>query len=215
MTLTTRRRAEDSVIELLGQVRVLPVLSVSDPGAVAPICRALLAGGIPCVEITLRTEAALEAIAQASAIEGLLVGAGTVLDPGQLQAAAQAGAQFALAPGLSEDTVVAARELELPFFPGVATPSEIMRAVELGRSVLKVFPASLLGGPTFLRAVAAPFPGVRFIPTGGVDAQTLRAYLEVPAVLACGGSWLFDPRAVAAGRFESVEQRARQAVQAL
>lgn len=213
MSVSARRTREDWVIERLEGVRILPVLTVTEPASAAPICRALLAGGIPCVEIALRTDAALEAIAQASAIEGLLVGAGTVLEPTQVDAAARAGARFAVAPGLSEQTVLAARELRLPFFPGIATPSEIERALQLGRRVVKVYPASLLGGPEFLRAVSAPYPGVRFIPTGGINPATLREYLDVPAVLACGGSWLFDRHALAAGRFDVVEQRAREAAE--
>jgi 2-dehydro-3-deoxyphosphogluconate aldolase/(4S)-4-hydroxy-2-oxoglutarate aldolase len=157
---------------------VLPVLTVTDVGRVEATCRALLDGGVSCVEITYRTACANEAIMLASQIPGLLVGAGTVADAGQAAAAAQAGARFAVAPGLSEPVVAATREIGLPFFPGVATPMEIGRAADLGCRVLKVFPVSSLGGTAFLRSVSAPYPGLRFIPTGGISASTIGEYRE-------------------------------------
>jgi 2-dehydro-3-deoxyphosphogluconate aldolase / (4S)-4-hydroxy-2-oxoglutarate aldolase len=200
--------ADRRIVAWLAAVRVLPVLTVTDVGTVEATCRALLAGGVSCVEITYRTACADEAITLASRIPGLLVGAGTVTDAGQAAAAAQAGARFAVAPGLSEPVVAAAQEIGLPFFPGVATPSEMSRAASLGCRVLKVFPASSLGGPAFLRSVAAPYPGLRFIPTGGITASTIGEYLELPAVIACGGSWLCDQALVAAGRFDEIRRRA-------
>ena len=163
------------------------------------------------MEITYRTACADEAIVVASRLPELLVGAGTVVDAGQAIAAAQAGARFAVAPGLSEPVVAAAREIGLPFFPGVATPSEIDRARRLGCRVLKVFPASALGGPDFVRSVSAPYPGLRFIPTGGVEASTIGSYLEIPSVLACGGSWLCAQELIAAGRFDEITRRAQAA----
>jgi 2-dehydro-3-deoxyphosphogluconate aldolase/(4S)-4-hydroxy-2-oxoglutarate aldolase len=206
--------AEKEIVEALGRVRVLPVMSVPDVDAAEAACRALLAGGISCVEITFRTDAAVEAIRRVSGIDGLLVGAGTVLSPEQAEAAAAAGARFAVAPGTSERVVEACRELALPFFPGVATPSEIERARELGCHTLKVFPAATVGGVAFLRAVSAPFPDVRFIPTGGIDATNLAANLAVPSVLACGGSWLCDQALIREGRFDEIERLAREAVEA-
>src|SRR5207253_1156626 len=139
----------------------------------------------------------------------LLVGAGTVLRPEQARAAADAGAAFAVAPGLSEEVVSASAAAALPFFPGVATPTEIEHARRLGLPVLKLFPASLLGGPGFLRAVAAIYPDVRFLPTGGIDTSTLGQYLAVPNVLACGGSWLANERVVRDRAFEELARRAR------
>ena len=199
---------ERRIVAWLAAVRVLPVLTVTDVGTVEATCRALLDGGVSCVEITYRTACADEAIMLASRIPGLLVGAGTVTDAGQAAAAAQAGAGFAVAPGLSEPVVVAAQEIGLPFFPGVATPSEIDRAARLGCRVLKVFPVASLGGPAFLRSVSAPYPGLRFIPTGGISASTIGQYLELPAVIACGGSWLCDDALVGAGRFDEIRRRA-------
>lgn len=203
--------AEQRVVARLARAGVLPVLTVTDVATVEPTCRALLAGGVSCVEITYRTACADEAIEVASHLPELLVGAGTVVDAGQAIAAAQAGARFAVAPGLSEPVVAAAREIGLPFFPGVATPSEIDRARRLGCQVLKVFPASALGGPDFVRSVSAPYPGLRFIPTGGVEASTIGSYLEIPSVLACGGSWLCAQELIATGRFDEITRRAQAA----
>lgn len=203
-----------AVVTALERARVLPVVALDDVGATEELCRALLEGGLACIEITFRTEAAEEAIARASRVEGMLVGAGTVLTPEQARAAADAGAAFAVAPGTDEDVLAAAAELGLPFFPGIATPTELGRAVRLGHDVVKVFPASQLGGPGFLRAVAATFPRARFIPTGGVDASTLASYLELPSVLACGGSWIAERGLVAEGRFDEIARRAREAVAA-
>jgi 2-dehydro-3-deoxyphosphogluconate aldolase/(4S)-4-hydroxy-2-oxoglutarate aldolase len=209
------RRAERQVVEWLARVKVLPVLTVFDVRTVEATCRALADGGVSCVEITYRTAHADEAIARASQIPGLMVGAGTVVDAGQAVAAAQAGARFAVAPGLSEPVVAAARKIGLPFFPGVATPSEIDRARGLGCRLVKVFPVSSLGGPTFVRSVAAPYPDMRFIPTGGIDDSTVGQYLALPSVLACGASWLCAPDLVAAGRFDEIRHRAEATLAAL
>ena len=194
--------------------RVLPVVAVDDASIVGDLCESLLLGGISCIEITFRTRAAEAAIATAAQVDGMLVGAGTVLSPAQARAAAAAGATFAVAPGTDDEVVAACDELALPFFPGVATPSEVGHALRLGCTTLKVFPAAQLGGPGFLRAVSATFPQARFIPTGGVDADSLGSYLAVPAVLACGGSWIADRALIADRRFDEVTRRARAAVEA-
>jgi len=201
------------VVETLGRIRVLPVLSVPDADGAEAVCRALLAGGISCVEITFRTDAAAEAIRRVSGIDGLLVGAGTVLSVEQAEAAAAAGARFAVAPGTNEAVVGACRGLGLTFFPGVATASEIERARALGCDTLKVFPAATAGGVSFLRSVSAPYRDVRFLPTGGIDASNLADYLAVPSVLACGGSWLCDQALIRDGRFDEIERLAREAVE--
>ena len=205
---------DSEVVALLRRSRVLPVLSVEHADQAVGACRALVAGGIRCVEITFRTAAAAEAIERVSRIEGLLVGAGTVLSVTQAQAAFDAGARFAVAPGTNADVVAFSRALGLEFFPGVASASEIDRARELGCDVVKVFPASTVGGPAFLRAVAAVYPQARFIPTGGIDAGSLPDYLAVPAVLACGGSWLCDQALVQGERFDELERLARAALEA-
>ena len=200
------------VFDRLEAARVVPVLTASDADEAARACEALVAGGLPVVEITFRTEAAAEAIRRASAIDGLLVGAGTVLSPEQLSRALEAGARFGVAPGTSESGVEAARDGGLPFVPGVATPSEIERACGLGCRVLKVFPAGILGGPAFLKAVAPVYRDVRFVPTGGVGPDNLASYLEVSSVLACGGTWVCEQALLREGRFDEIVGRAREVV---
>jgi 2-dehydro-3-deoxyphosphogluconate aldolase/(4S)-4-hydroxy-2-oxoglutarate aldolase len=170
--------------------RVIPVLTAESADDAERACRMLLADGVTTVEITFRTAAAEESIRRASSIDGLTVGAGTVLDESQLAAAVDAGATFAVAPSTNPVVVDAARRLGVPFVPGAATPSEIDRARALGCEVIKIFPAALLGGPTFIRAVSAVFPDLKFIPTGGITADTVGEYLALPSVLACGGTWL-------------------------
>jgi len=201
------------VLERLGAVRVVPVLTAADADEAERACAALLAGGLTAVEITFRTAAAAEAIGRVADMDELLVGAGTILSPEQLASAVEAGASFAVAPGTSDDVIEAARAAGVPFVPGVATPSEIEHARALGCHVLKLFPASLLGGPAFVKAVAPVFQDVRFVPTGGVNPENLRAYLELPAVLACGGTWICEPALLREGRFDEVERRAREAVE--
>jgi 2-dehydro-3-deoxyphosphogluconate aldolase / (4S)-4-hydroxy-2-oxoglutarate aldolase len=201
------------VLERLGAVRVVPVLTATDADEAERACAALLEGGLSAVEITFRTDAAAEAIRRVAEIDELLVGAGTILSPEQLESAAEAGARFAVAPGTSSSVVEAARASDVPFIPGVATPSEIERARALGCNVVKLFPASLLGGPAFVKAVAPVYRDVRFVPTGGINPENLGAYLELPAVLACGGTWICEPALLREGRFDEVERRAREAVE--
>lgn len=201
-----------AVVERLRAARVLPVTTIRDAAQTEAVCAALVRGGLPCIEIAFRTAAAGEALRRARAVEGLLVGAGTVLEPAQARAAAAAGADFAVSPALNDAVVAACREAGLPFFPGVATPSEVDRARGLGLSTLKVFPAEQLGGPAFVTAVAAVYRDVGFLPTGGIDAGTLASYLELPSVVACAGSWLVRRDLLDAGRLDEVERLARQAV---
>lgn len=203
--------SDQRVVHALASDRVLPVASIDDPSLVADLCAALLAGGVSCIEITFRTDAAEAAIAAAAEVVGILVGAGTVLSPEQARAAAAAGASFGVAPGIDDEVIETCAGLGLPFFPGVATPSELGRALRLGCDVVKVFPAAQLGGPAFLRAVSATFPQARFIPTGGVDGESLASYLDVPQVIACGGSWMVDRTLLAERSFAEVTRRARAA----
>jgi 2-dehydro-3-deoxyphosphogluconate aldolase / (4S)-4-hydroxy-2-oxoglutarate aldolase len=205
--------SEQAVVDALATGRVLPVVAVDDASVVGDLCAALLGGGISCLEVTFRTSAAGDAIAAAAEVDGMLVGAGTVLSAEQARVAAGAGAAFAVAPGSDDEVIAACNELGLPFFPGIATPTELGRVLRLGRSVVKVFPAAQLGGPGFLRAVSATFPQARFIPTGGVDADSLASYLAVPQVLACGGSWIAERTLVAERRLEEITRRARAAVE--
>lgn len=201
------------MVKRLRDCRVVPVATIEDPQTAPVVAAALLAGGIGCIEITFRHPSAEEALRRACEVDGLVVGAGTILSADQARAAAAAGAHFAVAPGTNETVVETCGELGLPFFPGVATPSEIERARALGHRVLKVFPAAQVGGPGFLRAVSATYPDVEFVPTGGIGPDELAGYLAVPSVLACGGSWLVKPDLVREGRFDEIERLARGAVE--
>ncbi len=191
--------------------RVVPVLTAESADDAERACRAMLAGGLSSVEITFRTDAAVESIRRASGIDGLLVGAGTVLSTSQLEAALEAGARFAVAPSTNEAVVRAAQRAGVTFVPGAATPTEVEHARALGCEVVKIFPASLVGGPAFIKALSAVFPDVKFVPTGGVNIDNLDAYLALPSVLACGGTWICEPALLRDGRFDEIERRAREA----
>jgi 2-dehydro-3-deoxyphosphogluconate aldolase / (4S)-4-hydroxy-2-oxoglutarate aldolase len=202
----------EKIAGCLSRLRVLPIATLSPEEALS-IGGALVGAGLPCLEVTFRAEGAAQALATACEVGGLLVGAGTVLNAWQAEAAAAAGAAFAVAPGLNEEVVTRCRELGLPFFPGVATPTEIDRARRLGLRHVKVFPISSLGGVPFLRAVSATFPGMRFIPTGGITPSNLREYLALRNVIACAGSWLIDADDGQPRRVEAIAARAREALE--
>jgi 2-dehydro-3-deoxyphosphogluconate aldolase/(4S)-4-hydroxy-2-oxoglutarate aldolase len=201
------------VLDRLAALRVVPVLTAEDADEAERACEALLAGGLTAVEITFRTDAAADAIRRVAGTDELLVGAGTVQSPDQLERALDSGARFAVAPGTNAAVVDAAHEKGVLFVPGVATPSEIERARTLGCRVVKLFPASLLGGPAFVKAVAPVYPDVRFVPTGGINPDNLASYLELPPVLACAGTWICERKLLGERRFDEVERRAREAVE--
>ncbi len=189
----------------------MPIAVLDDLAAAEPLADALANGGVDCLEVTLRTEAAIEAIRRLAAGGRTLVGAGTVLTREDVDRAVQAGARFVLSPGLSPVVVRHCQELGLPVFPGVATATEIQTALDLGVRVVKFFPAEQLGGPAAVRALAAPFRGLRFLPTGGVNPTNLAGYLAEPSVLAVGGSWLVAPDLVRERAWDRVQQLASQA----
>lgn len=198
---------------MLERTPVVPVVVIEDASHAVPVARALVAGGLPIVEITLRTSAAIEAIgAVAAGVPEAYVGAGTVLSEEQARTAVSAGARFIVSPGLCDGVVSVAGELSVPVVPGVTTPSEVQRAWNLGLRVLKYFPASLAGGVPMLKALGAVFRDVKFIPTGGISAGNLRDYLEVPSVIACGGSWLTPSNAIAGGDYAEITRLADEAV---
>jgi 2-dehydro-3-deoxyphosphogluconate aldolase / (4S)-4-hydroxy-2-oxoglutarate aldolase len=206
---------QETILNRVAALGVVPVIAIEQVEAALPLADALLAGGLPVVEITFRTAAAAQVI-QLLARErpGLLVGAGTVLTRDNLQAAKAAGARFAVAPGLNPDLVGQARDLGLPFVPGVATPSEIEQALSLGCPTLKFFPAEALGGLEMLSALAAPYghTGVRFVPTGGVTPANLESYLACKAVAAVGGTWIAKKEDLAAGKWQEIQRRCEAAV---
>ncbi|MER7755019.1 bifunctional 4-hydroxy-2-oxoglutarate aldolase/2-dehydro-3-deoxy-phosphogluconate aldolase [Kitasatospora sp. NPDC097643] len=197
---------------VLAGARVMPVLTVRDPGTAAPLAEALGAGGARCAEVTFRTPAAEQVLKTMAAHGGLAVGAGTVLDPEQAERAVAAGARFVVSPGLDEDVVAKCRELGVPVVPGIATATELMRALRAGLTTVKLFPAEPLGGLPALRALAAPFPDVRFVPTGGIGPGALTGYLAEPAVLAVGGSWLATPAHLDAGDYTEIRRLTAEAV---
>lgn len=202
-------------LAVIAQHRVVPVIAIESAAHALPLADALLAGGLPIIEVTFRTAAALDVIrVLARERPQLLVGAGTVLDPATVDAAAEAGARFALAPGCAPATVNRARAIGLPFVPGVQTPSEVELALSLGCTTLKFFPAEAAGGVKMLEAIHAPYKhtGVRFVPTGGVSPANLASYLACAAVAAVGGTWLAKPSDMAEGRFDEIAARARDTV---
>lgn len=195
------------------RTRVLPVVVIEQPAHAVPLAEALLAGGVDAIEITLRTPAALDAIAAvARAVPGLCVGAGTVLGTGDLRRVHDAGARFALSPGATPALLDAAAASPLPFVPGVMTASEAMAAHERGFTLLKLFPAEQAGGPAMLRALAGPLADVRFCPTGGLTAANAASYLRLPNVALVGGSWLAPRDVLARGDWGTVTALAQTAM---
>jgi 2-dehydro-3-deoxyphosphogluconate aldolase / (4S)-4-hydroxy-2-oxoglutarate aldolase len=197
---------------LLSRVPVVPVVVVDDPAHAVPVARALVAGGLPVIELTLRTPVALDAIrAIASEVPEILVGAGTIVTPGQAKEALDAGAQFLVSPGSTPSLLGAMADTGLPFLPGTATVSEVLAVLEAGHTELKFFPAEASGGAAFLKSVAAPVPAARFCPTGGITAATAPSYLALPNVGCVGGSWLTPADALASGDWGRVTELARAA----
>jgi len=191
---------------------IIPVVVIDDAEAAQPLADALSEGGLPCAEVTLRTAAALDAVRVLAARSGMLVGAGSVCTADQVERAVDAGARFIVSPGFSDAVLARCRELDVPVLPGVATATEIMRALDAGVQVVKVFPAGTLGGPDGVRGLVAPFPSLRVVPTGGIGAADLPAYLGVPAVLAVGGSWMVSPALIRARQFDEVARLTGEAV---
>ena len=207
---TTQGRSA-AVREICALAPVIPVLVVEDPETARPLAEALVNGGLPVLEVTLRTPAALDCIRAMSEVQGGVVGAGTVLNADQAAAAKAAGARFAVSPGATETLLAAIEAEELPLLPGAATASEAMRLLERGYQVQKFFPAEAAGGVALLKSLAAPLPQIAFCPTGGVSPANAAAYLDLPNVLCVGGSWVAPSDAVAAGDWPRIETLARKA----
>lgn len=202
-----------SKIEAIMQAAtVIPVLVVEDPKHAVPMAQALVRGGLPTIEITLRTERALEAIAAVSKeVEGALVGAGTVLTGKQYDAAVKAGSTFIVSPGATDSLIDAAADYEVPLLPGAATSSEVMRLLERGYERLKFFPAEQAGGAGYLKSLSSPLAAAKFCPTGGVTIENALTYLKLPNVLCVGGSWIASASAIASEDWDGIELRAKQA----
>lgn len=197
-------------IEELG---IVPVVVLQDTKDAKPLAQALCDGGLPCAEITFRTEAAEESIRiMTETFPRMLVGAGTVLTTAQVDAAASAGAKFIVSPGFDPEIVDYCLEKQIPVFPGCITPSEIAQAVKRGLRVVKFFPAEQFGGAATIKALSAPYVGLKFMPTGGVSAANLKDYFGCKSVIACGGSWMVKGDLIAAGKFDEIRQMTAEAV---
>lgn len=202
------------VIDAIGEVRIVPVLTIDDAHDALDLASALVAGGLRVVEITLRTPAGIDAIRRAVAeVSAAIVGAGSVTTAAAASSAIDAGARFIVSPGLDEGVVRTAHDRGVAIIPGVATATEVMRAMALGVDVMKLFPAEFAGGVGVIAAWSAVWPDVRFVPTGGVSPLNARQYLAHPQVLAVGGSWMVPRAAVAAGDWAAVTASAAAAVE--
>lgn len=204
---------QNSVIEQIGRIGIVPVVKIDRAEDARPLAGALCAGGLPCAEITFRTDAAAEAISIMTAeFPHMCVGAGTVLNAEQVDAAAAAGAKFIVSPGLNPRTVKYCTEKKIPVIPGVSCPSEMEQAIELGLDTVKFFPAEQSGGLAKIKAMAAPYANMKFMPTGGINAKNLNDYLAYDRIVACGGSWMVSGDLVNAGKFDEITALTKEAV---
>lgn len=203
------RRARD----ICQRAPIVPVLVVKDAAKARPLAEALVAGGLPALEVTLRTPAALEAIREMTQVTGGVVGAGTLITPADVHAAVDAGAQFGVSPGATDVLLDACEEAGLPLLPGAATASEAMRLLARGYDMLKFFPAEASGGAQALKAIGAPLPQISFCPTGGINPTNAASYLSLPNVICAGGSWVAPADLVAAGDWAAITALAKSAAQ--
>ncbi len=203
-------------MECLGRIMdlspVIPVIVIDDPDQAVPLATALYRGGLKVLEVTLRTEYGLQAIADiGQALPDAVVGAGTVIAPDDVKNARQAGARFLVSPGCTPRLLASAQAEDIALLPGVNTPSEAMLLLEQGLRHLKFFPAAAAGGVAMLKSIAGPLPQLRFCPTGGINPQNAASYLDLPNVACVGGTWMLDKRAIAAGDWDTVERLSREA----
>ena len=204
----------DEIKEELRKIRIVPVVVIDDEAQAEPLAEALIKGGLPCAEVTFRTEAAAGAIKKMKAkYPELLVGAGTVLTREQVDRAVEAGAEFLVSPGFNPDTVRYALEKGIPFTPGTQTPGEMEQAMALGLDFVKFFPAEPSGGIKMIKAVAAAYTKLSFMPTGGISAANVKEYLEYDRIVACGGSWMVKKDLINAGKYDEIEKLVREAAE--
>ncbi|UJW74700.1 2-dehydro-3-deoxy-phosphogluconate aldolase [Rhizobium sp. SL42] len=205
----------DKTAKLLSTLKlqpVVPVLIIDDADTAVPLARALVAGGLKAIEITLRTDAALEAVRRVAAeVEGAVVGAGTILNAKHFEAAVAAGSKFIVSPGTTQELLDAARASDIPLLPGAATASEVMALREEGYQVLKFFPAEQAGGAAYLKSLSSPLAGTLFCPTGGISLKNAKDYLSLPNVVCVGGSWVAPKELVAAGDWAGITKLAAEA----
>ena len=204
------------ILEKIQKIGIVPVVKIDRAEDAVPLAKALCAGGLPCAEVTFRTEAAAEAIRlMVQNFPQMCVGAGTVLNKEQVDTAVQSGAQFMVSPGLNPKTVGYCVDKKIPVVPGITSPSEIEQALEFGLDVVKFFPAEQSGGLAKIKAMSAPYTTMKFMPTGGINAKNLNSYLDFPKILACGGSWMVPADLINNGEFDKIEQLTREAVQTM
>ncbi len=202
-----------NVAEKIQELGVVPVVVLNDAKDAAPLAKALCEGGLPCAEVTFRTDAAEESIKlMAKEYPEMFIGAGTVLTTEQVDRAVAAGAKFIVSPGFDPEIVDYCLEKGIPVFPGCITPSEVAQAVKRGLKIVKFFPAEQFGGVATIKALAAPYTGVKFMPTGGVNAKNLESYLSCDKIVACGGSWMVKGDLVKAGEFDKIRALTAEAV---
>lgn len=200
--------------EKFQKIGVVPVVVLEDVKDAIPLAEALVEGGLPCAEVTFRTEAAEESIRlMAEQFPDMLVGAGTVLTKEQVDAAAAAGAKFIVSPGFDPEIVDYCLEKEIPVYPGCVSPSEVAQAVKRGLKVVKFFPAEPAGGLKYIRAIAAPYTMMKFMPTGGINPQNVREYLAYDRIAACGGSWMVKNTMIENNEFDRIEELVKEAVE--
>lgn len=203
----------NEVLSRLSNIGIIPVVKIDDADKAVPLAKALYEGGLSCVEITFRTAQAEQAIRLiTSALPDMLVGAGTVLTTGQVDKAYAAGAKFIVSPGINPEVVKHCSHLQIPITPGCSNPSDIEVAIGLGLDVVKFFPAEAMGGIKTIKAISAPYGGIKFIPTGGINEKNLNEYLSCPSILACGGSWMVSESLIKSGDFGKITALARDAV---
>ena len=202
----------NTVLEQIEKIGIVPVVVLNDAKDAEPLAKALVNGGLPCAEVTFRTEAAEESIRiMSEKYPEMLVGAGTVLTTEQVDRAVAAGAKFIVSPGLNPKVVTYCLGKNIPGTPGTQTPSEMEQALELGLDVVKFFPAEPAGGLKMIKAVAAPYTTLKFMPTGGINLDNVEEYLKYDRILACGGSWMVKGELVSAGKFDEIEKMTRDA----
>lgn len=201
-----------ALLEKIKSIGIIPVVVIEDAKDAAPLAKALVAGGLPCAEVTFRTAAAEEAIRRICAeVPEIFVAAGTVLTPEQADRAMAAGAKFIVSPGFNPNMVKYCIEKNYPMIPGTQTPGEMEQAMELGLEVVKFFPAEPAGGLAMIKAVAAPYTKLQFMPTGGINAKNVTEYLKYDKIIACGGSWMVKKDLISAGEFDKIEAMTREA----
>lgn len=204
------------VLEKIQQLGIVPVVVLNDASDASPLAKALCEGGLPCAEVTFRTEAAEEAIRiMSQEFPEMLVGAGTVLTTDQVDRAVAAGAQFIVSPGLNPKIVRYCTERNIPITPGTCNPSDVELAIELGLEVVKFFPAEASGGLDMIKAMSAPYTNVRFMPTGGINQKNLTTYLDFPKIIACGGSWMVSGDLIKEGNFDKIRELTEDAVHSM